>query len=323
MGASTVKEGGIVLVWVLWAILLIVTVAVIAALSIFYSFRRWRRVFPRPDAKRPVLKPNLDSFPDDEVTVCWIGHSTVYVNFFGVGILTDPVFSDRVGLHLMRLFTVGVKRHTAPALTIDDVIDEVDVILLSHAHMDHFDMPSLRNLQRRHIEVVTAGGTGRLLRRLSFGRVTELSGQDRIHLQAGVDVQAVPVRHWGNRFPWNKGYGFTGYLIERHGVRLFFAGDTAYTPSFADLRAGGPIHLALIPIGAYSPEKFQGNHCTPEQAWQMFCDTGAKWLAPIHWDTFVLSKEPVEEPLNRLMAAGDARKIVLRRHGEAFRVSPN
>lgn len=300
------------------------SLVVVAAAITWYTmhlFRKWRRYLPNPPYRQPVLRPSPDQFSDDEVTVCWVGHSTVYINFYGIRILTDPVFSDRVGMSVLRLFTIGVKRHTAPALRPEDIAGQVDVILLSHAHMDHFDMPSLRRLQSSSTQVVTATGTRRLLRWLRFAAVMELGGRERIELDNGLVLTAVPVRHWGNRFPWNKGYGYTGYLLSYRGVQLFFAGDTAYTPSFADLKSDKPIDLAFIPIGAYSPESYQGNHCTPEQAWQMFEDSGARFFAPIHWDTFVLSDEPIDEPINRLReAAPDERQIVWRRHGDVFRL---
>ncbi len=163
--------------------------------------------------------------------------------------------------------------------------------------------------------MITAGGTSKLLRHMPFGEVTELQGEESVTLSdLGMRVQAVPVRHWGNRFPWNTGYGYTGYLIEKNGVRLFFPGDTAYTPEFVKLRKRGKIDLAFMPIGAYSPDSFQRNHCTPEQAWKMFLDTGARWLMPIHYDTFVLSQEPVKEPLTRLLAAAGGK--ILDRHPE-------
>ncbi|MFS8514624.1 MAG: MBL fold metallo-hydrolase, partial [Planifilum fulgidum] len=167
-----------------------------------------------------------------------------------------------------------------------------------------------------------ARGTSRLLRHMPFGDVIELHGEESVTLtDFDVRVQAVPVRHWGNRFPWNTGYGYTGYLIEKNGVRLFYPGDTAYTPEFVKLRKRGKIDLAFMPIGAYSPDSFQRNHCTPEQAWKMFLDTGARWLMPIHYDTFVLSQEPVKEPLTRLLAAagGEKHRIATRKQGDVFR----
>lgn len=309
--------------WIVWLVVSLFVIAAAIAWIILHLFRRWRRDLPNPPYRQPAQRPRPEEFSDDEVTVCWVGHSTVYINFYGIRILTDPVFSDRVGLSVLRLFTVGVKRHTAPALRPEDISGKVDVVLLSHAHMDHFDLPSLRKLQGPSTQVVTATGTGRLLRRFTFSAVTELGGRDRIQLDNGLAVTAVPVRHWGNRFPWNRGYGYTGYLISYRGVQVFFAGDTAYTPSFSDLKSVGPIDLALIPIGAYSPDAYQGNHCTPEQAWQMFEDSGARFLAPIHWDTFVLSDEPIDEPINRLQrVAPDEEQIVWRRHGDVFRLIP-
>ncbi|MFC4766678.1 MBL fold metallo-hydrolase [Effusibacillus consociatus] len=293
----------------------------IALCFLFYQYNRWRRHLPKPPYKRPLLIPTPHQWKNDDITVSWIGHSTLYINFFGTKILTDPVFSERVGLSLGPL-TIGPKRHTAPALPLKSACD-IDLILLSHAHMDHFDLPSLKRLANRSVQVITAAGTSRLLKRMKFGRIQELGGKDKIELDNGMTITAVPVRHWGNRFPWNHNYAWTGYLIEYKGVRLFFAGDTAYTPTLKELQTIGPIDIAFVPIGAYSPVSFQGAHCTPEQAWQMFLESGAKWLVPIHWDTFVLSHEPVEEPMERLLAVAgeEAGRIVIRKHGEEFRFS--
>lgn len=212
-----------------------------------------------------------------------------------------------------------MKRHIPPALHLED-IGEVDLILLSHGHMDHFDIPTLKKIANKKTKVITATGTSSLLKQLPFAEVLELGGKDSMMIDEGVNIQAVPVRHWGNRFPWNTKYGYTGYLIERNNTRIFFPGDTAYTADFRWLQKKGEIDLAFMPIGAYSPDAFQRHHCTPEQAWQMFLDTGAKWLIPIHWDTFILSQEPVEEPLERLLhAAGEEKdRIVLTEHGQIF-----
>lgn len=238
---------------------------------------------------------------------------------FGIKILTDPVFSEKIGVSLGGLFVIGPRRHTAPAMRIEDV-GEVDLVLLSHAHLDHFDLPSLRRVLTPRTQVVLPKGTSRLLKGMSYERIIEMHGKESITLQNGVTITAVPVRHWGARFPWNRDYHWTGYLIEHSGVRLFFAGDTAHTPTFAELKEIGKIDIAMMPIGAYSPDSFQGAHCTPEQAWAMFMDSGGEWLVPIHWDTFVLSHEPVEEPMRRLLAAaGDqVDRIVIREHGETF-----
>ncbi|MGZ6550815.1 MAG: MBL fold metallo-hydrolase, partial [Tumebacillaceae bacterium] len=277
---------------------------------------------PKPPYKQAALRPEPESFSDDEVTLAWVGHSTLYINFFGLKILTDPVFSEKVGVNVAG-FVVGSKRHTAPAMRPEDV-GEVDLILLSHAHLDHFDLPSLRKFASPQTQVVLPKGTSRLLKGMAYQQLHELHGKEHVELNNGVKVTAVPVRHWGARFPWNKDYHWTGYLIEHRGVKLFFAGDTAHTPTFQDLRNLGKIDVAMIPIGAYSPDSFQGSHCTPEQAWEMFYDCGAEWLIPIHWDTFVLSHEPVDEPMRRLLAAATADqksdRIVIQDHGATFQV---
>jgi len=284
-------------------------------------YNKFRHQMPQPPFKQAPLRPDPRQWRDDEVNVAWIGHSTLLFNLYGTKILTDPILGHQVGIGL-GLTTIGPKRHTGPALTAAE-IGPVDLILLSHAHMDHVDMPSLRQLAGPHTDIITAAGTSRLFKRLKFGHVHELGGTDAHVHRSGVTVTAVPVRHWGNRFPWNKDYGYTGYVLEKRDVRLFFAGDTAYTDTFRALQAIGPIDIAFLPIGAYSPDHFQRSHCTPEQAWQMFEDCGARLFAPIHWDTFVLSYEPVDEPLQRLIhAAGDqADRIIMREHGASFRIT--
>ncbi|WP_124726811.1 MBL fold metallo-hydrolase [Staphylospora marina] len=302
--------------WIIGVLLILMLVLPLAGM--WFRFRR----APRPQKKEPDLMLDPASWNDDEVTIGWVGHSTVLINMYGVKILTDPVLGPKVGVHLgIGDWQIGPARHTEPAVSLD-ALGQVDLILLSHAHMDHFDLPTLKKLARPETTVITARGTSRLLRKLRFGKVMELGGEDRVDLPDGLRVTAVPVRHWGNRFPWNRDYEYTGYLIEKKGTRLFFPGDTAWTPDFVKLRKHGPIDLAFMPIGAYSPDSFQANHCTPEQAWSMFLDTGAKWLVPIHWDTFVLSFEPVDEPLKRLLrAAGDeTHRIVIRKHGEQVRL---
>lgn len=276
-------------------------------------------MLPKPTFKLSPNRPNLHAMSDDDVSVAWIGHSTVYVNFYGVKFITDPVFSQRIGVSVLRQFTVGMKRHTAPAIDIQDV-PALDFIFLSHAHMDHVDLPSLRRLATPKTTLVTSAGTARLFRHMKFAKVVTLAVHEHKRFQSGLTVRALPVKHWGNRFPWNKTYGYNGYLIAYRGRHLVFAGDTAYTKQFAALAQLENIDIAIFPIGAYAPDSFQGAHCTPEQAWQMFVDTGANAFVPVHFDTFVLSAEPVDEPMQRLLevAGRAAFRVVVRAHGDVF-----
>ncbi len=302
---------------IVWTLLGIIGLF-LAFIVLFVVMRMY--LFPKAEYKNPKQSLTPLTWSSDEVTIGWVGHSTILLNLYGYKILTDPVFSQKIGVSF-GLFQVGMKRHNAPALAIDE-IGKVDLILLSHAHMDHFDIPTLKKIASPETKVITATGTAQLLKRMPFRKVTELGGKEKVELDQGVSIQAVPVKHWGNRFPWNRSYGYTGYLIERNDTRIFFPGDTAYTRDFNWLQDTGNIDLAFMPIGAYSPDTFQDNHCTPEQAWSMFLATGAKWLIPIHWDTFVLSQEPVDEPLQRLIRAAGKEKerIVITEHGQSFQL---
>jgi L-ascorbate metabolism protein UlaG (beta-lactamase superfamily) len=273
---------------------------------------------PSPSIREPQQYIIPATWSDDRLTVGWIGHSTVLINFFGKWILTDPVLGNRVGVNFGK-FQFGIKRHVLPAIRWED-LPKLDYIFLSHAHMDHFDFPTLKRLSNPKTKVITARNTATLLAKLPFGEIYELGGKESLLLEEDLRVQAVPVRHWGNRFPWNRHFGYTGYLIERKGHKIFFPGDTAYTNDWKWLREFGEIDVAFLPIGAYSPDSYQKAHCTPEQAWDMFEDTGSKYLVPIHWNTFVLSREPVKEPLQRLKAAAgeNVEKIVITEHGGCF-----
>lgn len=287
----------------------------------YVAYRYWYHMgqLPKPPYRLLENKPAPADWRDDEVTFTWVGHSTILLHFFGTKILTDPVLGEKLGLRVAGILHFGPKRFTPPALTFDE-IGEVDLILLSHAHMDHVDLPSLRKLASRSTHVITAHNTSKLIAGMPFGSLEELQPHQKTTTKQGVTITAIPVRHWGNRFPWNHDYGYNGYVIEKNGVRILYPGDTAYMSMENLPQEFGPIDLVFMPIGAYKPDSYQRAHCTPEQAWQMFKESGGKWLVPIHWNTFVLSREPVEEPIQRLIAAAGEEKdrIVVERQGETY-----
>jgi len=274
-----------------------------------------------PRVRRALYRPNPSAWPERGLTATWIGHSTVLFDIDGTRILTDPMFGLRAGVHLWGPLQIGLRRFVKEALSPHE-IGHVDVILLSHAHMDHLDVPSLRKLISPRTHVVTAKGISQLVPR-GFASVRELAWNESL-VVAGLRVNAFPVQHWGRRFPWNKEYSYNGYLFEKNGTKVLFPGDTAWMSfqSLRDLVGEDPIDLACMPIGAYSPASFERSHCTPEQAWQMFEDSGAKYLLPIHWNTFVLSQEPVHEPFKRLVAAAgeSSERIVIKHQGETWRL---
>jgi L-ascorbate metabolism protein UlaG (beta-lactamase superfamily) len=268
-----------------------------------------RPVTPAPE------QPSPEQWPDRGLHAAWLGHSTVLLKVEGVTILTDPVFSDRVGLSLGPL-TLGLKRLTAPALSLKR-IPRPDVILLSHAHMDHFDLPSLRALENRRTSVITASQTSDLLRVHRYSGVEEL-GWGRSARAGALEIRAVEVKHWGARMRSDTYRGYNGYLIEAGRYRILFAGDTADTPAFRALRTSKPVDLAIMPIGAYNPWIYY--HCTPEQAWRMGNEAGAEFFVPVHHQTFQLSREPFLEPIERFHQAAnhDAGRVAITRIGQEF-----
>ena len=278
-----------------------------------WTIESWRPVAP------PFAKPNPDAWDDGHVTAAWLGHSTVLINFFGIKILTDPVLFPRIGIRIPLLLTIGPKRLAAPALAFDE-LPKIGIILLSHAHFDHLDWRTLRKFDR-HTKVITAPHTRDLLNWARLRDVTELHWGERKTVETSIGnlhVVGVPVKHWGARMQRDLHRGYNAYLLERNNQRILFAGDTAMTDSFGKLRAHGGIDLAIISIGAYNP--WIRSHCTPEQAVEMANAAGARFIMPIHHQTFRLSAEALCEPIERFQAAlrDQPERIALREIGETF-----
>lgn len=273
----------------------------------------WRRPM-RPAPK----KPDPATWDARKLTVAWLGHSTVLLNFCGVHVLTDPALYPRVGLG-WGPFILGPKRHVAPALRVSE-LPRIDLVLLSHAHMDHLDRRTLGRLGKTPA-FVTAPGTADLLRRPA----QELRWGERFEFTTAVgtlEIEAVEVKHWGARLRTDTYRGFNGYILRRNGLAVLFAGDTAYTPAFGRLRAKGPFDLAIFPIGAYDP--WITSHCNPEQAVAMAGDARARLILPVHHQTFQLSLEPMDEPVRRFrktLAAHPERDAALP-IGGTLRVGP-
>ena len=190
----------------------------------------------------------------------------------------------------------------------------MDLVLLSHAHMDHTDLGTLRALPRDATAIVQPGNRD-LARR--FREVRELGWGEQAKA-SGVTIESVEVRHWGARMITDRHRGYGGYLLRRKGRTVLFAGDTAYTDRLAEIGARHRIDLAILPIGAYDP--WISNHASPEEAWRMFSDMGASYLLPIHHATFRLSREPIDEPVQRLVAAAGSERgrIALTEVGESW-----
>ncbi|MBS1561971.1 MAG: MBL fold metallo-hydrolase [Bacteroidetes bacterium] len=276
-------------------------------------------------ASPPSYTPDLTEVRGNGLWSCWIGHSTVLINFFGTWILTDPVLFDAYGLSILGL-TIGPRRLHQPALTLDQ-IPTPDLIILSHAHLDHMDRRTLSALAERDpdkIDVITAMNTSDVIEDIPFRSTEELDWCDTTTIH-GIELQALRVKHNGWRMPGEAcraagqhrtGRSYNGYLLEKNGVRLVFGGDTAFTPAFKDIRK--PIDVAFMPIGAYDP--FPDTHCTPEESLAMAEMMSARYMFPIHHATFKQSEEPMSEPMHRLLKAlrTSTSSLALHTVGQSF-----
>jgi L-ascorbate metabolism protein UlaG (beta-lactamase superfamily) len=264
-------------------------------------------VLPAPHRPRP------EEWSDERLTVAWLGHATVLINFYGTWLLTDPALRPRVGVRV-GVTTLGPRRLVRPALSARE-LPRPDVVLVSHAHMDHCDLATLRRLPRRAHAVVQQGN-GDLVRR--FSGVSELAWGESVEVR-GARIESLEVSHWGARRLTDGHRGYGGFLVEKRGRALVFGGDTAYTSAFARLkRRGTRVDLAALPIGAYDP--YINVHASPEQSWRMAQEMGAEYILPMHHSTFRLSREPVDEPRRRLLAAAgpDRRRVALTEVGETW-----
>ena len=282
-----------------------------------HLFREWTIESWRPIAPA-FAKPEPLSWSDARITLAWLGHATVLIDFFGIKILTDPALFPRIGIRFPG-FTIGPKRLTAPAIEFHE-LPKIDLILLSHAHFDHLDLRTLRCFDE-NTSVITARATSDLLRQTRFREIFELDWDEgkTFKTAAGeIDIRAFPVKHWGARKRRDTYRGYNGYLLERKERRIIFAGDTAMTDNFAELRRHGDIDIAIMSVGAYNP--WIHSHCTPEQAIEMADAAGTRFIIPVHHQTFRLSFEPMREPIERFKAAlsKTPERIGLREVGETF-----
>ena len=301
--------------------------------------RRWRGE-PRDDSRfehatPAVARPRAAA---DRLVATWVGHSTVLVQAGGLNILTDPMWSRRAS----PLRWLGPARRTAPGLALEE-LPPLDIVLVSHNHYDHLDDATVRALARRHERAawVAPLGLAPWLARRGVREVTELDwwGSARV---AGATVTATPAQHFSARGLGDRMHTlWCGFVVEHAPerappVRLFFAGDTGLHPEFADIgRRHGPFDLALVPVGAYEPRWFmRAVHMSADEAVDAFValrdgaraagrgDAGHRMaMLPIHWGTFPLTDERMDEPPLRTRAAWRRAALPddalwLLRHGE-------
>jgi N-acyl-phosphatidylethanolamine-hydrolysing phospholipase D len=244
-----------------------------------------------------------------EFFVTWIGHSSALLQFAGRNLLTDPMFSRRAS----PVQWGGPRRMMGPGVAIE-ALPPLDIILISHNHYDHLDKASVKLIARTHRQAtwVVPLRLGSLLRKWGVGKVVELGWWAQAELD-GLRVTATPANHFSSRSFGDRNRSlWCGYAIEGEVRRAWFAGDTAYHPEFGAIGSRlGPFDFVMIPIGAYEPRWFMGRvHVNPEEAVRIYQDVagppGAGRRLPlmlgIHWGTFRLTDEPMDEPPARTLA---------------------
>ncbi|MDP9039044.1 MAG: MBL fold metallo-hydrolase [Acidobacteriota bacterium] len=241
--------------------------------------------------------------PPGELGVTFIGHSSFLLQIGGLNLLVDPVFATRLVI-LRRQRRAGIHTRDLPP---------IDLVLVTHAHMDHMNLPTLRRivrncrlLARRAPAIVVPHGCEDLVSALGFSNVITMQWwEQRVIL--GLTVTMTPSKHWGARMFSDTHRGFGGYNLASGRHSIYHSGDTAYFPGFREI--GQRLHpeVALLPIGAYYPDTYRGVHTSPEEALHGFLDLGSSLMIPMHFGTFPLGREPMEEPPVRLLA--EARRL--------------
>jgi L-ascorbate metabolism protein UlaG (beta-lactamase superfamily) len=249
---------------------------------LFFHEMVWKALLIRRTGqqKRPVF-PKLNT---GQVALTWIGHASFLVQFNDLNVLVDPNFANWLFL-LKRVRRAGFKIEHLPP---------IDLVLLTHAHFDHFHKPTLRKLPHPKIAVMP-WGMGDLARGLGFGRIVELQWWESF-THRDWKVTLTPSKHWGARTIHDTHRGYGGFLIEHQGRKIYHAGDSAYFDGFKEIGKFLAPEIALLPIGAYRPESFRNVHIGPDDAVKAFKDLRARWLIPMHYGTFKLSFEDMDEP---------------------------
>jgi L-ascorbate metabolism protein UlaG (beta-lactamase superfamily) len=292
-------------------------------------FNRWatsseRAVWPEQVPVTPTAPPRR--VDGDEMRVTWIGHATVLVQMQGLNILTDPIWSERASPFSF----VGPMRVRAPGVRFEN-LPKIDLVLISHNHYDHMDLPTLKRLwERDRPTVVTSLGNDTILRNAGIESIA-LDWGGTLPVRPGMQVIVERNHHWGSRWFTDRNRAlWSAFTIVTPGGNIFFAGDTGWGDGgwVRQASAHGPFRLAIIPIGAYEPRDFmRTHHINPEEAVRIFEALNPTRALGVHWGTFQLTFEPIDEPRQRLAALRRERGIhpdwfVATEAGQTFSVPP-
>lgn len=248
----------------------------------FFREMVWKALVTRRAGEhQPPSFPKLET---GRLALTWIGHASFLVQFNDLNVLIDPNFANWLFL-LKRLRRSGLKLADLPP---------IDLVLLTHAHFDHFHKPSIRKLPHPKIGVMP-WGMGELAKGLGFSRIIELQWWESFS-HGDWKVTLTPCKHWGARTLHDHHRGYGGFVLEHQGRTVYHAGDSAYFDGFKEIGQRLAPEIALLPIGAYYPESFRNVHMGPDDAMEVFHDVKAKWFVPMHYGTFKLSFEEMDEP---------------------------
>jgi L-ascorbate metabolism protein UlaG (beta-lactamase superfamily) len=250
--------------------------------STFFHEMIWKALFIKRTGQQK--SPRFPRLTRGQMALTWIGHASFLVQFNDLNILIDPVFANWIFL---------LKRLKRPGLQLSD-LPPVDLILLTHAHFDHFHKPTLRRLPPGKLGIMP-WGMGDLARGLGFERVIELQWWESFS-HGDWKVTLTPCCHWGARVLHDGHRGYGGFIIEHQGRRVYHAGDSAYFDGFAEIGRRCPPDVALLPIGAYFPDSFRKVHMGPDDAIRAFKELKARVMVPMHYGSFKLSFEDLHEP---------------------------
>lgn len=250
-------------------------------------------------SRKPVLAHK------NQLGITFIGHSSFFLQIAGQNVVVDPNFAR---------WLFVLKRLRLPGLRIAD-LPPIDAVLVTHAHFDHLHRPSLRAIARatrrksgRRPLIIVPQHVRDIVFDLGFEDVIEMKWWEQIRL-GDLSIAHTPSNHWGARIIRDMHRGFGGYVIRNGKRAIYHAGDTAFFEGFHEIGRRLNPEIALLPIGAYEPESFRRVHTSPEDAVQAFVDLKADRMIPMHYGTFKLSHEPMDEPVQRLRADAERRGI--------------
>ena len=246
-------------------------------------------------------KPEFPKLTPGKVAITWIGHASFLVQFNDLNVLIDPNFANWLFLS---------KRVKRAGCRIED-LPPIDAVLLTHAHMDHLNRASLRRIVRatrrlagRAPEVVVPAGVEDLVAELGFRRIHTLEWWRELETQ-DLRITMTPCKHWGARMFRDTHRGYGGYVVSNGDFSVYHSGDTAYFSGFHEIGERLGPQIALLPIGAYFPDSYRVVHTSPEDALRGFVEMGADRMVPMHYGTFQLGREPMDEPVQRLLAEAE------------------